>query len=45
MQLAEFPHGRDTLKFDDFIELIKESCSDTMTAENYLVLAFSMIDR
>lgn len=33
------------MKFDDFITLIKDSCSDSMTAENYLVLAFSMFDR
>jgi hypothetical protein len=41
----EFSNGKETLKFDEFINVIRESCSDQQLAENYLVLAFSMFDR
>lgn len=41
----EFPNGRESLQFEEFINVIKDSCSDTQMAENYLVLAFSMFDR
>jgi len=41
----EFPNGKETLKFDDFIGVIRESCEEKQMAENYLVLAFSMFDR
>ena len=40
-----FPNGKNTLKFDEFINVIKESCMDRDQAENYLVYAFSMFDR
>ena len=40
-----FPNGKNTLKFDEFISVIKESCVDREQAENYLVYAFSMFDR
>lgn len=33
------------MNFEEFINLINESCSDNQMAENYLVLAFSMFDR
>ena len=42
---AAFPNGKSTLQFDEFIEMIRESCSDEESAENYLVYAFSMFDR
>ena len=41
----EFPNGKETLKFDEFINIIRESCTENELAENYLVLAFSMFDR
>lgn len=40
-----FPNGRSKMQFDEFIDLIKESCEDKEVAENYLVHAFSMFDR
>lgn len=40
-----FPNGNQSLGFEEFIEVIKDSCSDTEYAENYLVFAFSMFDR
>jgi Ca2+-binding EF-hand superfamily protein len=40
-----FPNGQSTLQFDEFIEMIRESCADEESAENYLVYAFSMFDR
>jgi Ca2+-binding EF-hand superfamily protein len=40
-----FPNGKSTLQFDEFIEMIRESCSNEESAENYLVFAFSMFDR
>lgn len=40
-----FPNGKQTLKFEDFISIIKDSCMDKDQAENYLVYAFSMFDR
>ena len=44
-QAMEFPNGKDNLNFDEFIDIINESCSESNRAENYLVLAFSMFDR
>ena len=44
-QRKVFPNGKDTLKFDDFLQIIRDSCGDQDMAENYLVLAFSMFDR
>ena len=41
----EFPNGKESLKFDEFITIIRDSCTDGDMAENYLVLAFSMFDR
>lgn len=41
----QFPNGKSTLKFDEFINIIKDSCMDRDQAENYLVYAFSMFDR
>ena len=40
-----FQNGKEVLKFDEFLNMIKDSCSDPIQAENYLVLAFSMFDR
>lgn len=40
-----FPNGKSTLKFDEFINIVKDSCMDREQAENYLVYAFSMFDR
>lgn len=40
-----FPNGNQSLEFEEFIEVIKDSCSDSDSAENYLVFAFSMFDR
>ena len=40
-----FPNGGQTLKFDEFFNIVKESCQDREQAENYLVYAFSMFDR
>lgn len=42
--IQKFPNGRDSLDFDEFIDLIKDSCTDQDMVENYLVLAFSMFD-
>jgi Ca2+-binding EF-hand superfamily protein len=42
---ANFPNGKQTLKFEEFINIIKDSCMDKEQAENYLVYAFSMFDR
>ena len=42
---ATFPNGKTTLKFDEFINIVKDSCMDREQAENYLVYAFSMFDR
>ena len=44
-QEPTFPNGKSTLKFDEFINIVKESCMDREQAENYLVYAFSMFDR
>ena len=41
----EFPNGKETLKFDEFISIIEDSCNENKLAENYLILAFSMFDR
>eukprot|EP00356_Strombidium_inclinatum_P005678 CAMPEP_0170492762 /NCGR_PEP_ID=MMETSP0208-20121228/12811_1 /TAXON_ID=197538 /ORGANISM="Strombidium inclinatum, Strain S3" /LENGTH=149 /DNA_ID=CAMNT_0010768561 /DNA_START=879 /DNA_END=1328 /DNA_ORIENTATION=+ len=41
----EFPNGKESLKFEEFINIIKDSCSESEQAENYLILAFSMFDR
>ena len=43
-QLTKFPNGKPTIEFDEFIDVIKESCMDSLCAENYLVGAFSMFD-
>jgi Ca2+-binding EF-hand superfamily protein len=40
-----FPNGKTTLEFDEFINVIKDSCSDKEQAENYLIHAFSLFDR
>jgi hypothetical protein len=40
-----FQNGKELLKFDEFLNMIKDSCTDLNQAENYLVLAFSMFDR
>ena len=40
-----FPNGYQSLRFEEFIEVIKDSCQDQDAAENYLVFAFSMFDR
>jgi hypothetical protein len=40
-----FANGKDTLKFDEFINLIRDSCAEQNQAENFLILAFSMFDR
>ena len=40
-----FANGKETLKFDDFMGVIKDSCEDPNQAENFLILAFSMFDR
>jgi hypothetical protein len=42
--VTKFPNGRPTLEFEEFIEVIRESCTDPEGAENYLVHAFSMFD-
>ena len=44
-QQPTFPNGKSTLKFDEFINIVKDSCMDREQAENYLVYAFSMFDR
>ena len=41
----EFPNGKESMNFDEFFQVINETCSDQNKAENYLVLAFSMFDR
>lgn len=42
----EFPNGKETIKFDEFINIIEDSCKkESQLAENYLILAFSMFDR
>lgn len=41
----EFPNGKSNLNFDEFIDIINESCSDSSRAENFLIVAFSMFDR
>eukprot|EP00349_Pseudokeronopsis_sp_Brazil_P008754 CAMPEP_0202971052 /NCGR_PEP_ID=MMETSP1396-20130829/23229_1 /ASSEMBLY_ACC=CAM_ASM_000872 /TAXON_ID= /ORGANISM="Pseudokeronopsis sp., Strain Brazil" /LENGTH=49 /DNA_ID=CAMNT_0049700027 /DNA_START=465 /DNA_END=614 /DNA_ORIENTATION=+ len=41
----QFPNGKATLKFDEFIGIIKDSFGDKEQAENYLIYAFSMFDR
>ena len=42
--ISKFPNGKPTIEFDEFIDVIKDSCMDTDSAENYLVLAFSLFD-
>ena len=44
-QVPCFPNGNQSLEFEEFIEVIKDSCTDPESAENYLVFAFSMFDR
>lgn len=43
-QLQKFPNGKQVIEFDEFINVIKDSCTDAVAAEDYLVLAFSMFD-
>jgi Ca2+-binding EF-hand superfamily protein len=43
--VSQFPNGKQTLQFDEFIDVIRVSCTDAQSAENYLVFAFSMFDR
>lgn len=43
-QLQKFPNGKPAIEFDEFIDVIKDSCTDSVAAEDYLVLAFSMFD-
>lgn len=40
-----FQNGKETLKFEEFLSMIKDNCSDPNQTENFLVLAFSMFDR
>jgi len=40
-----FPNGKSTLKFDEFIKLINDSCRDKEKAENYLIHTFALFDR
>lgn len=40
-----FSNGKDRIEFDEFIDVIKDSCSDKDRAEQYLIQAFSMFDR
>ena len=40
-----FPNGKENLKFEEFLGVIREHCFDPVEAENYLILAFSMFDR
>ena len=40
-----FQNGRETLKFEEFLNMIKDNCSDPNQTENFLILAFSMFDR
>lgn len=42
--MSKFPSGKASMEFDEFIDVIRESCMDAESAENYLVLAFSMFD-
>lgn len=44
-QIKQFPNGKDQMKFEEFLNLIRDSCFDPNQAENYLILAFSMFDR
>lgn len=41
----EFPNGKESIKFEEFINIIEDSCNEKKLAENYLILAFSMFDR
>lgn len=43
--MLEFPNGKESLKFDEFLNIIEDSCNESSLAENYLILAFSMFDR
>ena len=40
-----FQNGKETLKFDEFLNMVKDNCSDANQTENFLILAFSMFDR
>jgi hypothetical protein len=40
-----FQNGKETLKFDEFLNMVKDNCSDPNQTENFLILAFSMFDR
>jgi len=39
-----FPNGKESMVFEEFIDLIRTSCEDKEQSENYLVHAFSMFD-
>lgn len=43
--VMEFPNGKESIKFEEFINIIEDSCNEKKLAENYLILAFSMFDR
>ncbi len=38
-------NGKETMVFEEFIDLINDSCKEKEAADNYLVHAFSMFDR
>ena len=40
-----FSNGKDRIEFDEFIDVIKDSCADKDKAEQYLIQTFSMFDR
>ena len=42
--VTKFPNGKQQIEFDEFIDVIRDACIDSESAENYLVLAFSMFD-
>lgn len=45
MPALSFPNGKETMVFEEFVDLIRNSCEDKEQSENYLVHAFSMFDR
>jgi len=42
--VKKFPNGKQKIEFDEFIDVIRDACIDSESAENYLVSAFSMFD-
>jgi Ca2+-binding EF-hand superfamily protein len=42
--VTKFPNGKQQIEFEEFIDVIRDACIDSESAENYLVLAFSMFD-